>query len=178
MPRIVRATRVLFILLGCAAGLAACGSSGAPSGTTTAGDPSQLLKFATCMRSSGVPNFPDPSAGGGLLIRPGSGLNPGSPAFQAAQKRCARFQPARFRGPGTPSREQARKALAFAKCLRAHGLTNFPDPLTAAPSRHGLVIDLGGMLFTPGPGFDPRSPAFRQAASQCGVRLPAPPKGS
>lgn len=181
MPRLIRAPRVLrvlFVLLGCATGVAACGSSGGRSGAATAGDQSQLLKFANCMRASGVPNFPDPSAGGGLLIRPGSGLNPGSPAFQAAQKRCARFQPVRFRGPGTPSKEQVQKALVFAKCLRAHGLTNFPDPLATAPSRHGLIIDLGGMLFTPGPGFDPRSPAFRHAASACGVRLPAPPTGS
>jgi hypothetical protein len=173
MPRLLRATRVLLVSLGCAAGLAACGSAG-PSGATTAADQGRLVKFASCMRASGVPNFPDPGVGGGLLIRPGSGVNPGSPAFQAAQKRCARFAPARFRGPGTPTSAQVRKGLAFARCLRAHGLTNFPDPLTAPPSRHGLIIDLGGMMFAPGPGFDPRSAAFHRAASRCGVRLPSP----
>jgi len=53
------------------------------------------LKFAQCMRTHGVPNFPDPQIqsgpGGGVGVRiggPGSGLDPSSPAFQSAQKAC------------------------------------------------------------------------------------------
>jgi hypothetical protein len=53
------------------------------------------LKFAACMRSNGVPNFPDPQVqtgpNGGVGVRiggPGSGLNPQSPAFQRAQRQC------------------------------------------------------------------------------------------
>jgi hypothetical protein len=54
------------------------------------------LKFAECMRSHGVSNFPDPQVtslpGGGVGVRmggPGSGIDPSSPAFQAAQKACS-----------------------------------------------------------------------------------------
>lgn len=49
------------------------------------------LEFARCMRSHGVPTFPDPK----IINGPGGqqqaylpGINPQSPAFQAAAKRC------------------------------------------------------------------------------------------
>jgi hypothetical protein len=44
------------------------------------------------MRSHGVPNFPDPSFNGdriAIRIQPGTGINPGSPAFKHAQAACA-----------------------------------------------------------------------------------------
>jgi hypothetical protein len=60
------------------------------------GPPSQsqrrrALAFSQCMRSHGVPNFPDPTfSANGIRVHvgPGSGLDPNSPAFQAAQKAC------------------------------------------------------------------------------------------
>jgi hypothetical protein len=56
-----------------------------------------MLKYSACMRSHGVPKFPDPkvSADGGMLmsIGPGMGVNPGSPQFQAAQKACEKLMP-------------------------------------------------------------------------------------
>ncbi len=54
----------------------------------------KALQFAACMRSHGLSNFPDPQVsagpGGGVGIRigPGSGIDPQSPAFQAAQHAC------------------------------------------------------------------------------------------
>lgn len=54
-------------------------------------DPAKLLKFAKCMRSRGVHDFPDPS-GGGLQLRatPGSDLDPANPTFKAASQYCAK----------------------------------------------------------------------------------------
>jgi hypothetical protein len=51
----------------------------------------QLLKYSECMRANGIPDFPDPGAGG-LQIHgtPGSDLDPGNPVFQNAGKVCAR----------------------------------------------------------------------------------------
>lgn len=57
----------------------------------------QLLKFSQCMRSHGVPNFPDPNSKGQLRIGDKSGINPQSSQFQAAQRACQSLQPA---GPG------------------------------------------------------------------------------
>jgi hypothetical protein len=46
----------------------------------------QELREAECMRTHGVPNFPDPLPGGGYDY-PGS-INPNSPAFQHASNEC------------------------------------------------------------------------------------------
>ena len=63
----------------------------------------QALKFSACMRAHGVPSFPDPDFrnGGKIAIRigPGSGIDPRSPQFQAAQKACVGLLPGKA-GPG------------------------------------------------------------------------------
>ncbi len=50
------------------------------------------LAFSACMRSHGEPDFPDPQFGSGgsvrLKIDAGSGIDPSSPQFQAAQNAC------------------------------------------------------------------------------------------
>jgi hypothetical protein len=156
--------------------VAACGGSGAGqsggTGTTAGSGANQGLKFAGCMRAHGVPNFPDPSAAGGINIAPGSGLNPQSPAFQAAQRACGRLLPAGGPGAHKVTRAQFVAALAFARCMRAHGLPHIPDPLASARSGSGPLLFLRGMMFAPGPGLDPQSPTFARAASRCGLRLP------
>ena len=62
------------------------GTQGPSSGANT-----QQLKFAQCMRSHGVPNFPDPSANpsGGQQSVTQYGINPNSPTFQAANQACS-----------------------------------------------------------------------------------------
>ena len=64
---------------------------GAPSPAQQAGAQVTQLKFSRCMRSHGVPNFPDPSSasGGGFgLIFGGSGIDPAAPLFRKAQRSC------------------------------------------------------------------------------------------
>jgi hypothetical protein len=64
----------------------------------------QLLKFSACMRSHGVPNFPDPqfSAGGARVkIGGGSGINPNSPQFKQAQRECKQYLPGGGKGMTT-----------------------------------------------------------------------------
>jgi hypothetical protein len=48
----------------------------------------QGLKFAGCMRSHGVTDFPDPTLGGGPVKVGGSGVRIQSPQFQSAQRAC------------------------------------------------------------------------------------------
>ncbi|MGP0033011.1 MAG: hypothetical protein ACLP4R_00290 [Solirubrobacteraceae bacterium] len=164
-------------VLGCLA-VAGCGSTDAASGTVTAvpsGKSSQqALQFSQCMRAHGVTNFPDPT-GRGIQITPGSGINPQSPAFQTAQKTCDRYLPNDGQPPVTSAGSRA-AALEFSKCMRAHGVPDFPDPLTTSPSSPPAgavaILDLRGMAFELGPGINPQSPAFQQAASDCGIRLP------
>jgi hypothetical protein len=159
-----------------ALGVAACGSTNAASGTvTSAASPtasaaSSGLQVSKCMRAHGISNFPDPEKNGAIDIG-GTGLNPQSPAFQAAQRACQKYQP----GGGQPeemSAAERRKAVAFAECMRTHGQPDFPDPVLSAPSGSTLVLSLAGMQFEAGPGLNPRSPGFEQAAARCGLHLP------
>jgi hypothetical protein len=53
----------------------------------------QLLEFSACMRSHGLPNFPDPDGSGGLTLGRNSGLDPDSPRFREADRACADLLP-------------------------------------------------------------------------------------
>jgi hypothetical protein len=71
--------------------------------------PSQavLVKYADCMRANGVPDFPDPAAGGlQLHATPGEGdLDPNNPVFQNASTVCEKktgVYPAGGGGPLPP----------------------------------------------------------------------------
>jgi hypothetical protein len=51
-----------------------------------------LLDYAACMRSHGVPNFPDPTVddeGMGFPPLSQSSINPSAPVFKAADRACA-----------------------------------------------------------------------------------------
>jgi hypothetical protein len=51
------------------------------------------LRFAGCMRSHGIPDFPDPT-GNGFEFLPPAGFNPHSPQVQAAQRACRKYSSA------------------------------------------------------------------------------------
>src|SRR5271156_331202 len=86
------------------------------------------------MRSHGLSSFPDPTEGSNGLpswtINAGgsSGLNTGSPQFQAAQHACKNDLP--DLGSQTPATKAAAdaNALKYAACMRSHGEPDFPDP--------------------------------------------------
>jgi hypothetical protein len=56
-------------------------------------DIEKVRQMAKCMRENGVPNFPDPKADGSLMLDSKLGIDPESPTFQAAQKKCEQFMP-------------------------------------------------------------------------------------
>jgi hypothetical protein len=107
-------------------------SADATAGGSSPGSASlqaDTLRFSKCMRSHGVTNFPDPSSDGQLTIK-GTGINIHTPAFSNAQNACQSLMPAGATpGPsGQKSDVSAAQGLALAKCMRAHGVSNFPDP--------------------------------------------------
>jgi hypothetical protein len=121
--------------------ISGCGSSGpADSATSSGSDPAaasaqKAVKFADCMRSNGVSQFPDPSASGKLTIDAvanGSGLNTNTPAFKQALSACKDLEPAGFTGTKRTSQQQS-AALKFAQCIRQNGVADFPDPLPDGP---------------------------------------------
>ncbi|MGZ4247779.1 MAG: hypothetical protein ACXVUE_05640 [Solirubrobacteraceae bacterium] len=146
--------------------LVVCGSSGKTA--TTAASVSPGLQLARCMRAHGVSGFPDPSSSGEIAISPGETQ---SPAFRSAQQACRRFSPKLDQPPSMSASERA-QALTFAKCMRSNGQTDFPDTTLTAPRGVTRILVLRGMVFALGPGINPKSPAFRQAAPTCGVTPP------
>lgn len=160
----------VLVALGCVATVAACGSSSHPTGTAASGHYSQGVKFSACMRSHGVTGFPDPSAGGGIHIQSGSGINPFSPAFRAAQAACRRLAPF---GPGAnqhPSAQQIAATRQISECMRSHGVTGFPDPILKPPSSpagYSILEDRGGVILAVPSTINPQSPVFEAAAKVC-----------
>jgi hypothetical protein len=108
------------------------------------------VKFARCIRSHGVPDFPDPSSSGKLTIPPD---DRGTPAFESAQKACQSILPGGTGGAGQTSTLSRAQELQLAKCMRSHGVPNFPDPNAS-----------GGLSLT---GINPNSPALKAALQAC-----------
>ncbi|GAA4598701.1 hypothetical protein BJY16_002809 [Actinoplanes octamycinicus] len=59
----------------------------------SAEDMEKLRQMSKCMRENGVPNFPDPSAEGGIGLDSRMGIDPESPTFKAAEKKCEQYGP-------------------------------------------------------------------------------------
>lgn len=147
----------------------------APGGASGTGSPSSdkraiALAYSRCMRSHGVPNFPDPSAGGGISIQggPGSGLDPRSPAFKSAQSTCIHLLP--NGGQATPAQQAQAlaQALKFSQCMRAHGLKDFPDPQSSGGGIGIRITVKAGQ----GTDLNPQSPQFQAAQKACKDLLP------
>jgi hypothetical protein len=121
------------------------------------------------MRAHGVPNFPDPSGGGGLNIGPD--INPFSPSFKAAQATCGKLMPGGGPGNHPASEQQKQQLLAMSECMRAHGVTGFPDPTTkppTSPEGYSIMEGLGSNLFLLVPStINPNSPVFKHAGTAC-----------
>jgi CubicO group peptidase (beta-lactamase class C family) len=102
-PRAALMALAAVVLLGACGSTAAVSQATPPAAgptATTAGPPpgsgsgaaSMPLEYAECMRAHGLPKFPNP-VDGHIILSPSSGINPASPAFQAASKACAKYGP-------------------------------------------------------------------------------------
>jgi hypothetical protein len=138
---------------------AACGggssAAGGPAGAGQ-GRLAQALAFAHCMRSHGVPNFPDPDSAGGFVEKPSNRASFGSVSAHAA---CGHLYPNMGKGQAADPAQQAaqqRRGLEFAACMRRHGIPNFPDDWSG---NVGQLISAG---------IDPHSPQLNAGLTKCG----------
>ncbi len=150
----------------------ACGGSPASSvarlGSTTtrsttsaaSAQGSGAIAFSGCMRSHGVPAYPDPGSNGLLPKETPQQLGVSSSVLTAAQRACIHLVP--NGGRPSPAQVQQYKSamLKYARCIRAHGVSNMPDP----DSRGHL--DIG-----PGTDVDIDSPQFQAAYQACKADL-------
>jgi hypothetical protein len=61
-------------------------------------NPAAVVKLAQCMRANGVPDFPDPSANGNVILPGNPDQNANNPTLQNASKVCARKTGVSFPG--------------------------------------------------------------------------------
>jgi hypothetical protein len=156
----LRSSLLLGALITVAAlGLAACGggssSSAAASGGSRTSTYERLLAYARCMRSHGVPNYPDPQASNGAIGISIPDAN--SPQVRSAEHACRSLAP-----PAPTAAQQAQnlaRELSYTRCMRSHGVPNFPDPQP------------NGNLNIGGTGIDKRSLQFQHAMQACRSNL-------
>jgi hypothetical protein len=131
-----------------ASGSAGSGSAGSSSGSSQSG----AVAFAQCVRSHGVPDFPDPQNGHFLI----NSADQNNPNFQSAVQTCQHLL-----GPGgaTNGGSNNSQLLAFAHCMQTHGVPRFPDPTA------------NGAIGLP-QGVDPNAPQFQKAWQECQSKLP------
>jgi len=169
-----------------ATALAACGGSNKPKATpTTRAASDSALALSKCMRANGVPNFPDPTGSGGIQVQQNNGnmtvngVPVNAPAFQAAQQKCQSEMP---KGPPTSEAQLASiraGALKMAKCMRANGVPNFPDPVVkVGPGGRGIQMSVGAPATGAGGRFNPQSPAFTAAQQKCQKYMRVGPKAT
>lgn len=179
--RLAHLAAVIILLAVIAAGCGGGSKNGGGSGTNASGNQgfqTASLRFARCMREHGV-NLPDPGADGTIRIGVGSGgsgasggsaggsgtkgaLSP-SPGFAKAQEACKQYLPQSGLSSGDRAKIQT-KFLEFARCMRAHGVPNFPDPTFK-----------NGQIAIGGAGINPSDPATKKATAACQSVLPAAP---
>ena len=74
------------------------GPGSSPNHQISPQEQSQYLKAAACIRSHGIPNFPDPTFSGGGVHVSEKGLNLHSPQVRAAEEACQSLIPGGLHG--------------------------------------------------------------------------------
>jgi len=162
--------------------IAACGSNSPspPSSSSSGGqnNASQaqaqqgILNFARCMRSRGVPNFPDD-----LNFKNIPGINQASPAFKTAQTACQHLLPVKTPPAAAPSLRTHAKLVRLSNCLRAHGYPSIPDPRPNPPPQggspegnpYGTLYGEGDYWIGIPNSIDAHGAAFVRTARACGA---------
>jgi hypothetical protein len=117
---------------------AACSGSQSPSGsrgsTNGAGSAtSQAIAYASCVRSHGVPNFPDPNASGGFDKAALAQLAASNSQYQTATQACGHLLPSGGGPTAAEVRQEWNGMASFARCMRSHGVPDWPDPTPYPP---------------------------------------------
>jgi hypothetical protein len=160
---------VTAVLIIAALAVAACGEEAGAGGDSASDRDKQMrdagLKFARCMREHGI-DMPDPKPGErGLRLMQPKGVSPQK--MRAADEACRKY----LEDVPAPELTEAQKkefqeaALANARCMREHGISNFPDPTFDENGGAQIRIDRKQ-------GIDPESPKFQAAQKACEKTMP------
>jgi hypothetical protein len=153
-------------------GVASIGSADAGSSSSSGSAAASGVDYARCMRSHGVPDFPDPNANGKPLQVDAQQLGVSDSLYLAAETACQYLLPTSGSlqqlthqcllfgdCPQSLVRQLLTVERKYAQCLRSHGVPNWPDP-TISPKGGRPVFDLSGA------GIDPQSTDSSQFRSK------------
>jgi hypothetical protein len=154
------------MLTACSSGTATPPVAHLAGSSGVAASPNDALHLAgECMRAHGLPNFPDPAvatdgpAAGQAILDKSVLKNYSDGVVNQAITACrsALDQAGLVDGQGssTISQQELEARLALARCIRAHGVPNFPDP-------NPTTGDV-----TPPPGLNKNSPSILAAIRAC-----------
>ena len=128
------------------------------------------LNYARCMREHGV-DVPDPTfESGGPVGQAGPDEDTPPDTLRQADRACETYKP-EFEPPALSEDEQQEfndAARANSRCMREHGIENFPDPTIDEEGRAEVMIKEDS-------GIDPNDPDFREAEEACKDTMPKPP---
>jgi hypothetical protein len=154
------AAAVLLLAAGCAhqasPGVASTGAGTARASASASGTHGSALAYSRCMRAHGVKDFPDPNGDGELELNagPGSDIDPNNPTYKTADAACKSLLPPQQAPPAGLKEAN----LKYSKCMRSHGVSDFPDP-----SSDGTLQ----LQSKPGGDLDPNNPTYKAADAAC-----------
>jgi hypothetical protein len=195
-PRVMRRARpatartAAAIIATAALGMLAVACGGSPSSTGSGGSPNaggsassqSAVGYSHCVRAHGVPNYPDPDGSGVLPKTSPQRLGVSSSQLQAARSACQHLLPGNgatlnanslrqceLTGdcPQALVRQALTEMLRFARCMRSHGVPNWPDPTTGPQG--GPYFDLSAHGFSRQ---QARSPQISRKVDECGHVMP------
>jgi hypothetical protein len=131
------------------------GSSSSNS-SPAAAQGNKALAYSHCMRSNGVPNYPDPNSNGNLPKGDAQAFGVSTSQYQTAEQACGHLLPGSGSASLTqclmtgdcprsvvqPALEEGRK---FARCMRSHGVPNWPDPTVDSVGRPSFQVSKAGI---------------------------------
>jgi hypothetical protein len=143
---------VVLLLAGCSA---SGGSAGATTTTAQQAAAAVWRELVACARANGMPNLPDPQIdSNGRASFPDGTPEPPASVRRACQSIYDRL-PASARGDEERPPADLQALLRFARCMREHGMADFPDP--QADGRFPLPASLRGG----------KTPQFLRAMQAC-----------
>jgi len=143
---------------------AACGGSPtsptSPASSSSPASSPSAVAYSQCMRSHGVPNYPDPS-NGSLPKGDAQAFGVSASVFSAAQSTCHHLLP----DAGSFQEQASQCTLAgdcppavvqqmmtsdrkFAQCMRSHGVPNWPDPTLGLQGSPVFDVSKAGITHT------------------------------
>ena len=171
-----RASAVAAAVAGTTLLAVACGGSAAAGDTFIGGTYQQALAYTKCMRSHGVPDFPEPDSQGNYSNSQIQAVGDG-PQERNAFEQCRSLLPNEGTGLSvtelqTMMEQNLQHALKAALCMRQHGIPGFPEP---TPLTTGSGVNWPMTLPA---GIDQNSPQYTKAFRKCSgpdVGGPIPP---